>query len=499
MKSKKFATALLLLAMLTAAVQTVSAQGCRRGTPRSVVMRRAAGGQQRHPGGDFYKGDRHQLVVMAEFADYAFQGDETATLQQWDKIFNTQGLNEAPFMGSVHDYFYDQSNGQFRVTFDLHYVKLPGNREKYRSTSANDENSQYLVIDIMDQLELRTIDWSLYDWNGDGFVNQLLIIFAGKGSGYGGFGGGEDAIWPHQWWLSEHRIDGTSSEYCTPRKVTDANGKTWTVDCYCALQELSKNNTYGSFGTLCHEYTHCFGMPDFYNGSTKYVGAWDLMDYGNNNNSGFCPPNYSGHERWLMGWLTPTELTTATTVSNMAALGDKQQAYLIRNDGYENEYYIVENRQRSGWDTYIPGSGIVVFHIDYDADMWASTKIMTNSYNSEHYTIIPANNDRKISAASGWAYPYEENSKLTNMSTPVDTLYHKNADGTYHMNKPLTNMRVADGLASFDFMKAPSAVQAVNSALVLKETWFDLQGRQLSGRPQRKGLYIVNGRKVIIR
>ena len=449
--------------MLTTAVQSVSAQGCRRGTPRSAVTRGAANGQQPHAGGDFYHGDLHQLVVMAEFADYAFQGDETATLQQWDKIFNTKGLNEAPFKGSVHDYFYDQSNGQFRVTFDLHYVKLPGNREKYRSTSANDENSQYLVIDIMDQLEQRTIDWSLYDWNGDGFVNQLLIIFAGKGSAYGGFGGGYDAIWPHQWWLSEHKIEGTLNEYCSPRKVTDANGKTWTVDCYCALQELSKEDTYGSFGTICHEYTHCFGIPDFYNNSTKYVGAWDLMDAGNNSGNGFCPPNYSGHERWIMGWLTPTELTSATTVSNLAALGDQQQVYFVRNDGYENEYYFVENRQQKGWDASLPGSGIVVFHIDFDPNIWTSTKIVPNQYSEKHYVIIPANNKTTYttSNASHWAYPYDGNASLTNTSSPAATLFHANTDGTMLMNKPLTKMAVdANGVASFDFMGGATAVAA---------------------------------------
>ena len=308
----------------------------------------------------------------------------------------------------------------------------------------------------MDQLELRTIDWSRYDWNGDGFVNQLLIIYAGKG--YGSFGGGNNAIWPHQWWLSEHKIDGTEDQYCSPRKVTDVNGKTWTVDCYCSLQELSSENTYSTFGTICHEYTHCFGFPDFYNGSFKYVGGWDLMDFGNYNGSGYCPPNYSGHERWFMGWLTPTELKTATTVSNMAALSDKQQAYLIRNDGYANEYYFVENRQQKGWDTHLPGSGIVIFHIDYDASVWVSTTISANSYYTKHYVIFAANNDTYVSSSSQWPYPYNGNSQLTNTSTPAATLWHDNSDGTKLMNKPLTNMQVTDGLASFDFMGGATAI-----------------------------------------
>jgi M6 family metalloprotease-like protein len=98
------------------------------------------------------------------------------------------------------------------------------------------------------------------------------------------------------------------------------------------------------------------------------------MDYGNYNGNGYCPAGYSAHERWLMGWLTPTELTSATTVTDMPALNDKPQAYLIRNDGFENEYYLVENRQQKGWDTNIPGKGILIFHIDYDPTLWVSVK-----------------------------------------------------------------------------------------------------------------------------
>ena len=95
---------------------------------------------------------------MVEFNDRPFKGNEEATLAQWDKIFNTKNLSEAPFKGSVHDYFYAQSYGNFDVDFDLHYVKVPGNAEKYASTNANDENSQYLVQDIMEVLSTRHID-----------------------------------------------------------------------------------------------------------------------------------------------------------------------------------------------------------------------------------------------------------------------------------------------------------------------------------------------------
>jgi M6 family metalloprotease-like protein len=457
-KNKKWIIAILLLLLtISAAAQDVVVQrGCRVGTPRpkGMVLRRGApDSQPKQTGGDFYYGERHQLTVMVEFKDRAFKGDEDATLAQWNLIFNAKDLSAPPFKGSVHDYFYAQSYGVFELTFDLVYVKVEGNVEKYASTAAHDENSQYLVQDIMEVLSTRNIDWSLYDWNGDGFVNQLLIVYAGQGmNNYDKEEYKDKAmIWPHQWWMSEHLKDGQSEVYCDPIPVT-YNDKEYKVDCYCALAELTKNNDYGSFGTLCHEYTHCFGFPDFYN-DTSYVGSWELMDYGNYNGSGYSPAGYSAHERWMMGWLTPTELSTATTVTNIPTLSDEPQAYLIRNDGHQDEYYIVENRQKKGWDAGLPGSGVIIFHVDYDPDLWVSTTTYPNTKKDKHYIIIPANNNStaKTSNYPNWSYPYQNNDSLTNHSQPAATLNNENTDGTYLMNKSLRDISVTNGLASFRF------------------------------------------------
>jgi hypothetical protein len=165
----------------------------------------------------------------------------------------------------------------------------------------------------------------------------------------------------------------------------------------------------------------------------------------------------------------------------------------------------VENRQQKGWDTNLPGNGIIVFHIDYDPVLWVSVYEYVNTSSSQHYLIFPANNKfsttkTNLSNSKNWAYPYLDNNSLTDTSEPAAQLWHARTDSIFLMSKPLTNMSVDSvGLASFDFMKETSAIQTIKSTSVANERWFDLQGCQLPGRPQRKGLYIVEGRKVVVK
>ena len=436
-----------MLALLLSFLMTVAAQdSIRRGCRPRVVNKEVPSFRVARRAGDVnpYVGERHQLVVLVSFSDLSFK--DTNPLPWWNRIFNEQGFNEGSFVGSVYDYFYAQSYGQLSLNFDLHHVSLGNSYVEYRSTQYDDENSKYLVHDIVDVLETKDIDWSQYDWDGDGYIDQLLIVYAGKGMNDGG---GSNTIWPHQWWLSQH--DNTTT------RTVSSGDRQYVIDCYCCVQELASGSR-SSFGTICHEYSHCFGLPDFYVGNTMYVGKWDLMDYGNNNGNGYCPCNYSAHERMLMGWLTPMELTDGTTITNLPALSDNPQAFLIRNEGYENEYYMVENRQQQGWDQEIPGSGIVVFHIDYSEDVWTGIDDMPNWGTNKRYTIIPANNRSATSSASGWAYPYGDNNQLTNESTPASTLIHANSDGRKLMSKPLTNIMLTGGLASFDFMGGSTGI-----------------------------------------
>ena len=488
--------------------QVVPLRGCRMGkhNPQSMRYRSRVTQTTVNP----YIGNRRQLVVMASYKDRDFAEDHSTVYQKWDKIFNEENYSEGDFYGSLHDYFMAQSYGKFNLKFDLIFVELPDSCKKYRSTRTHDEYSQYMVDDIVDALQTEDIDWSLYDWDGDSFVDQLLIIFAGKGMDVGG---GTNSIWPHQWWLSEHMNFATEDPIDKRgyRAVT-YNNKEYYVDCYCCAQELlDDGDRKTSFANICHEFTHCFGFPDFYYGRNDVLGSWDLMATGNFNGQGFYPCNYSAHERMLMGWLTPVELSSSADIADMPSLDDEPVAYLIRNDGAENEYYIVENRRQQGWDKYLPGNGMVVFHIDYDKKIWLGIDSFVNKPNKMRYWIIPANNNTAIKKAAGWPYPYVvkdiqgndsiANNCLTNSSEPQAKLNWPNIDGSMLMSKPITNMAIdTNGYASFSFMyeEATSIINTPIQQVSLHPdaSIYDLQGRKIPA--PIKGPYI-QGRKVRVK
>jgi len=467
---KYMLSALLLLGSLTA----FSYEHPRRHMlPRSISSKRAAAAKRAKS----YTGEKRQLVVLASFSDLDFESEDPLAL--WNQVFNQPNFHESPFHGSVHDYFYDQSYGKFDLQFDLHAIKVNQEHAVYHSTSEDDANAALLLIALADSLKDIVTDWSPYDWDEDGYIDQILVLYAGLGQNDGG---DRNTIWAHQASLTIYEQ--------TPVTVS-SHEKDYIIDNYGFIPE--KGKTCATFGTLCHEFGHCLTLPDFYYGSSSIVGNWDIMDHGNYNNQGYCPPNYSAHERMVLGWLDVKELTAPASITDMPALSDEPVAYMIRNDAYPNEFYILENRQQQGWDKYLPGSGLVIFHIDYDEEIWVYG--VPNTYADNHYTIFPANSMNYLSFNSGWAYPYGGKDSLTNNSNPAATLRHTAQDGTKLMSKPITNIRVTDGLVSFDFMGGGNSQTTIKSQISnlkpqIKEV-YDLSGRQIPQDAMGTGIYII--------
>ena len=444
-----------------------------------------------------------QAVVLISFADTDFSMDDPAAY--YNRVFNESGFNEGLCQGSVADYYRDQSGGLFNMKFDIFGpVKVSVNA---KGESRN--NDGYLAmreaVTVLDALS--TEDLSVYDWDGDGELEQVLFVAAGfcgnQKTGY---------IWPST---------GRSSFL-----VHGNLGIEWnSISC-----EKWDDGTLCGIGTICHEFAHCLGLPDIYptSGSIfSVVDEWDLMDGGNYTGRGWCPPNFSATEKMLMGWITPTELTAATSVTGMKPVSEGGETYIIRNSGHNDEFYILENRRRTNWDKGIPGEGLAIFHVDYDRELWSSNGVNSSDSHlrydlfhadgKDYKTWDPANDGKDINKyvdTETWmynkylstsVYPYTDpetqliNDVLNDESSPASTLFNKNAEGKLFMSKAITNVRIAaDGTISFDFMGGTSGIDAIKVMDDNPAVWYDLQGRRLEGKPTRKGIYINNRKKVAL-
>jgi hypothetical protein len=251
------------------------------------------------------------------------------------------------------------------------------------------------------------------------------------------------------------------------------------------------------------------------------------MDGGNYTGRGWCPPNFSATEKMLMGWLTPTELTAATSVTGMKPVSEGGETFIIRNSGHNDEFYILENRRRTNWDKGIPGEGLAIFHVDYDRELWSSNGVNSSDSHlrydlfhadgKDYNTWDPANDGKdpnKYVDKEAWmynkylstsVYPYTDaetqliNDVLNDESSPASTVFNKNAEGKLFMSKAITNVRIADdGTISFDFMGGTSGIHPIIEVMDSDDSWYDLQGRRLEGKPTRKGIYINNRKKVAL-
>ncbi len=401
-----------------------------------------------------YTGEKKGLVILVEFPDMQFTA---GSRELYERIINEQNYSDSGlgFVGSVRDYFNDQSRGAFDLTFDIAGpVMMPEGYATYGGdTPYQDANVATMLRYALNAVD-DEVDYTQYDWNGDGQVEQVFFIYAGLGQANGG---DDNTIWPHK--------SAVANEAGTDYIKLDGI-RIYDYACSCELQpvygvqgnQIVITGTHiDGIGTICHEYSHCLGLADLYD--TDYSGgygmdSWDLMSSGSYNGNGFRPACYTGFERMQIGWEQPVELVSDTEITGMKSIEEGGGSYIIRHDVNQDEYYILENRQRSGrWDAGLPGEGLLITHVDYSQAAWTNNT-PNDIPDHQRCTPIPADNNFYTSSQNvgGDAWPYNGNNNLTNDSRPAATVYAKNTDGTYYMNKSVTDIiQNADGTVSFSF------------------------------------------------
>lgn len=326
------------------------------------------------------------LVILVNFNDLSFQPQNTR--EAMTAMFNEPNYTYRDATGSVRDYFYAQSFGQYSPQFDVVGPVTLSNGWSYYGKDSQynkDINLKDLVKEACELAYEAGTDFSQYDNDDDGVVDFVFIYYAGYNQAESGV---EDEIWPHYYNFDKW-------------ETLTLNGK--KISAYACTSELSyTSKDRAGIGTFCHEFGHVLGLPDLYctdySSNHKTLGDWDIMDHGAYNNNGRTPPAYSAYERFFLGWLQPKVLSEPATIV-MHNINDTRQACvitstgehnLIGNDPTPNEFYILENRQRTGYDTFLPWHGLMITKINYNYTIW-SRNTPNDNPNDMHVDLIEAN------------------------------------------------------------------------------------------------------------
>lgn len=323
------------------------------------------------------------LVILVDFPDRPFVTADAHTA--FEDIMNSDQMPVRGSYASARKYFEEQSMGQFSPDFDVvGPVTMSRNASYYASVGVDDSPTGKVVKEACEQLEDQ-LDFSDYDLDGDGICDNIYLFYAGKGQADGG---GSNTIWPHS-----ARLDIDWGIFVDVDGVRISN--------YACSAELNGSGRFSGIGTFCHEFCHVLGLPDLYYSGVAHPQYFSLMASGNYNGGGYYPPNLSAYERYALGWLTPEDLLNSEWIT-MEPMPENADVKIVRT-GAENEYFLLENRQQQGWDSYLPGHGLLIWHIDYDPQAWADN-IPNADRNHQRVFLVRANNN--LNAYPGAAAPF---------------------------------------------------------------------------------------------
>ena len=430
-------------------------------TPGARAM--AVGPQYRTPG--IKNLAPRGLVILADFLDIHFRPENSPLAM--DSMLNSESYTYYKSVGSAKRYYEDQSDGAYSPVFDVvgpvqlpDSVKYYGNNRAGRGTDVKAPDMVLKACSIASQMP--GVDFSQYDNNNDGYLDFVYIIFAGFGESDSK--NHDTLVWPASWTMAGAVSSGyTSLPSGSPQSAYTFQGK--TISYFAFSPELNFYNTFyrpapghdadhplrAGIGFICHEFSHVLGLPDYYD-PTKGInydqfltpGNWDVMDVGMYNSDGYVPPAYSAHERWWMGWSAPTLLNDSMNVT-MAA--DHESAYYITRNGTTalsttpDTVYYLENRQLTSWDQGLPGHGLFVLRVVYNASVWLANA-PNSTGGSPRYIHIPADGTYTYSYTTGVqgddGDPFPGSANVTSC--------------TLFPSYPITDITEQDGIVSFKFM-----------------------------------------------
>jgi immune inhibitor A len=381
----------------------------------------------------------NMLVILVDFSDHVSQ---VAPFRFDTLLFGQQ-------TGTLHNFYNTVSYNRISlVTVNLPsalgWQRAPQTYAYYvngqNGTGSYPHNSQRLTEDVV-QLVDPYVDFSQYDNNGDGYVDALFILHSGRGAE---FTGDNDDIWSHAWQThTPIHVDGVMvSHYSTEPEY-------W--------QQLNDMTC----GVFAHEMGHAvFGLPDLYdyNYVSAGLGSWSLMAGGVwNGNNGNSPAEPDAWCRIHMGFLDPVNVTANLSQIIIPRIETSPTIYRLWANGAQgNEYFLVENRQRTSYDLHLPGDGLLIYHVD-ESVSGNNQPWFPGHTNSGHYEVALEQSDGRFDLeqntnAGDISDPYPEfgSPSFTNRTTPNSQSYAGE----------LTRVTVRNISTSADTMRADLAIRA---------------------------------------
>lgn len=374
------------------------------------------------------KGAQKLLVILANFSDTSPAYSQT----NFNSYMNEAGYNGT---GSFKDYYLENSRNQLEVTSVVtEWVTVPQGHDYYGPDAKWGE----FAFDAVTAAYNQGVDFSQFDNDGDGIVEGVAIIHQGPGQEVTG---NENDIWSHSWTLA-------SAGYSLSARTF--NGV--VVNQYTTQPELrNASGAMNTIGVICHEFGHNLGAPDFYdtdedeNGQYDGTGRWDLMAGGSYNGvpSGARPAHHNPYTKILYDWTSATEISVPGALS-LEPVISTGQIYRI-NSPVDGEYLLLENRQQTGFDTNLPGAGLLVYHADGN---WINTHMDSNDINTtSHQGFYPLAAGGVINSSSCPFPGSENNTELTDGSDPAMKTW--SGEG---FNRSVTSIVLDGSVIRFDYM-----------------------------------------------
>ena len=397
------------------------------------------------------QGSPKSLVLLVGFKDLPFAQKN----EDFNALLNESGYAYNNATGSCRDYFIAASDSIFQPQFDVYGpFTLSENMEYYgkEEGDSHDRNPYQMIIEACQLAANSGVDFDEYDTDNDGVLDNVFVYYAGHNQAEGA---SSNTIWPHKSNVSwkDVRVDGK------------------LLATYACTSEYSGSGgtRRASIGTFCHEFGHVLGLPDLYDTDYKYytVSNWSIMCSGNYNNNGRTPPTYSAYERFYLGWLKPQQLLEKGQYF-LQPLQTYNSAYLIA-DGIHNllgsspspkEFFLLEYRTKTGWDAYLPGQGMLVWHIDYSAAAWAEN----TPNNGPNFLRI------HMEEANGITWKERNNSESGKASDPypgtqnVRTFIPKLHDGTILSGQNIFDIADDGNMISFIYQSIGNVKMSVDKS-----------------------------------